>query len=72
MDNKSQSSFHSFGYDEDDLEHDPFVQKPGKITKNSTMINPFWSGILSNRFLITEQSQLRDLHKDLKSEQENI
>ena len=68
MDNKSQSSFHSFENAEDDPDHDPFVQKPGKVTKNAAMVNPLWSGILNNRFLITEQSQLRDLHRDLKLE----
>ena len=65
MDNKSQGSFKSFDYEEDDLNCDPFVQKPGKPTKNAAMINPKWTGILTVRSPILEQEFVRDLHTDL-------
>ena len=62
MDNKSQSSFHSFDNEDDDLGHDPFVQKPGKQTKNTSMVNPLWSGILTQRTPMIDREHLRNLH----------
>ena len=35
------------------------------------MINPLWSGILHNRHLITEANELRNLHEDLRAEEES-
>ena len=68
MDNKSQSSFHSFDNEDDDLGHDPFVQKPGKQTKNTIMVNPLWTGILTQRMPMIDREHIRKLHEDLKAE----
>jgi hypothetical protein len=71
MENKSQSSYKSFDYEDDDLRHDPFVAKPDKLTKNKAMFNPLWSGILHNRFFITDAHQLRNLNEDLRAEEDS-
>jgi hypothetical protein len=71
MESHSQISFKSFDYEDEDMMLEPFVSKPGKPTKNKAMINPLWTGILHNRFIITDANQLRNLNEDLKAEEDS-